>query len=200
MKTLKSHFSKAAANKAKRYVELNQALMKDPDFEVPNELDQAWQRVLNQRHQKSTSALRRLTIAACLALAVIGTALVLFLNNSNARHDSIGSTSSGYQLAWVPDGFAQIEQGRVNYGEQYAFQSENGASFIVYLCPGSRINFETGESSLEEVDLDGQNAFLAEYGQRLVLFWQEPHRAVSVSSDGLKADDLIRLAKSLSLS
>ena len=198
MKTLKSHFSKAAANEAKRYVELNQALMKDPDFEVPTELDRAWQSVIDQRHQKSTSALRRLAIAACLALAVIGTALVLF--QTKATRDSENNASSGYQLAWVPDGFAQIEQGHVNYGEKYAYQSEDGASFIVYLCPGSRTSFETGESSLEEVDLDGQNAFLAEYGQRLVLFWQEPHRAVSVSSDGLKADDLIRLAKSLTLS
>ena len=200
MKTLRSLFTKAAANEAKQYAMLNKALTRDPNFEVPSELDQAWQRVLNQSHQKSTLPLRRLAIAACLALAVIGTAFVLFLNNSNARHDSIRSTSSGYQLAWIPDGFAQIEQGHVNYGEKYAYQSKDGASFIVYLCPGSRINFETGESSLEEVDLDGQNAFLAEYGQRLVLFWQEPHRAVSVSSDGLKADDLIRLAKSLSLS
>lgn len=212
-----------ARSEGKSAWEENERLKKDPNAEVPKEVDVRCQKAIRRHFAKQTAQkVGRITFKAFKHVAaIVGIAAILFIsafaasetvrvNTMNLIIDVLGESTDLHigsrqnesvpiiKVGWLPDGYILEEQGESNISTWYQYRKSESELILIECTKsnGTVLSIDTEGAAVEYLNIQGSQAILADKDGELQLVWTTSNKMafLSLIGEGVQKDDLIRVA------
>ena len=223
-----------AVAEGEKALEENERLKKDPDFVVPTEVERRCLKTISRHcTEQSIHAAGRtfsrivskVAIVALVGMLLFTTAFAAspefrantlnwvievfdYRTEFSLLSPSIGEESgdSGYTLktAWLPDGYALIEENSNDSFVINTYQSSDGPeiSIAVFSGTNSTLGLDTEDAVVKTIDIQGVDALLVKKGTAAQVAWADEIQQIYIVIDGPidQTEDLIKIARNLTVS
>lgn len=223
-----------AVAEGEKALEENERLKKDPDFVVPTEVERRCLKTISRHcteqsiHAAGRTFSRIVSKVAIVALVGMLLFTTAFAASPEFRANtlnwvievfddrtefsllspSIGEESgdSGYTLktAWLPDGYALIEENSNDSFVINTYQSSDGPeiSIAVFSGTNSTLGLDTEDAVVKTIDIQGVDALLVKKGTAAQVAWADEIQQIYIVIDGPidQTEDLIKIARNLTVS